>query len=282
VIRLVYKGIKKTTLSFDADLEQRDLDWGARDSRTPSGFDRDTDIAFMDQIYTLKAVHRFSQAVKSTVRFRIKDLGRSYTDLYRANPNPADYPGWFGNYAKRGNDVTVKTDWRMNRTTTSTLMYQFVQESIYSEMGGKTQNWEIHRGAASCLFAPTSNLFLVGTFTLENYRLDTPWVGAGSQAPGPRPYDFVGNSYSLMLNGTYVFNEKTSLTLGLQHTEALGTVDYAGDYAYDRISLMLNREIAKNQTIGIGYQFIDFNNHPGGSFDDYCAHGVMVTYGFKF
>jgi len=279
VFRLVYKGIKKTTLSFDADLEQRDLGWDAQ--RTPSyaSFDRKTDTDFLDQIYTFKAVHRFNRAVKSTVKLRIKDLERSMTNLYRTS---SDYPGWLGNYRRRGNDLMAKTDFRINSKASTTLMYQFVQESIDFALGGKTSNLEIHRGTGSLSFSPTQSLFLVGTFMLENYDLDTPAVGTGNQAPGSGPYDFRGNSYSLMLDGTYAFNEKTSCTLGFRHTEALGTVDYAGNYSYDSVGLTLKRKIAEDQTMGIGYYFMNFNNHTGGDFDDYRAHGVIITYAYTF
>jgi len=127
-------------------------------------------------------------------------------------------------------------------------------------------------------------LFLVGTFMLENYRLDTPVNAAtgATYAPGSRPYDFRGNSYSLLLDGTYAFNDKTSCTLDFRHTEALGTVDFAGDYIYDKVGLTLKHQLAANQTIGLGYQFFNFNNHEGGSFDDYRGHGVFVTYGYTF
>jgi hypothetical protein len=281
-LRLVYKGIKRTTLSFDADLEQRDLDWNSHVNDDGSISDYKTDIDFTDQVYTFKAVHRFNRAVKSTIKFRFKDLERSYTNLFDSTPN--GYPGWLGSYRRRGNDFTLKTDVRINSKTSTTLLYQVVQESIDFELGGKTQNLEIHRGAGSLSFSPTQNLFLVGTFMLENYKLNTPASGnTGNMAPGPRPYDFRGNSYSLLLDGTYAFNERTSATLGFRHTEALGTVDYAGDYVYDRVGLMLKHRYAANQTIGLGYQFMNYNNHNGsGSFDDYKAHGMIVTYSYTF
>jgi hypothetical protein len=280
-VRLVYKGIKKTTLSFDADLEQRDLDWSSHINDDGDISDHETDIDFQDQIYTFKAVHRFNRAVKSTVKFRIKDLERSYTTLFDSTPD--GYPGWLGSYRRTGEDLTVKTDFRLNNKASTTLMYQVIQESINFALGGKTQNLEIHRGAGSLSFSPTQNLFLVGTFMLENYRLDTPANGiTGNMAPGTRPYDFRGNSYSILLDGTYAFNEKTSATLGFRHTEALGTVDYAGDYVYDTVSLMLKHKFENNQTMGVGYRFINFNNHDGGKFDDYRTHGVFVTYGFTF
>jgi hypothetical protein len=160
-------------------------------------------------------------------------------------------------------------------------MYQYVHEAIDFELGGKTSNQEIHRGLGSLSFSPRENLFLVGTFMLENYDIDTPGTVA-STSYGVRPSDFRGNSYSLLLDGTYAFNEKTSLTLGFRHTEALGTVDYAGDYAYDTVGLTLRHKIRENQTIGVGYQFLNFNNHDGGSFDDYRAHGAFVTYSYTF
>ena len=278
VLRLVYKGIKRTTLSFDADLEQRDLNWEASDTQNTNDFDRKTDIDFTDQVYTFKAVHRFNRAVKSTVKFRIKDLERSYTTLF--DPH-SDYPGYLGSYRRTGRDLTVKTDFRINSKTSSTLMYQFVQESMDFELGGKTSNMEIHRGMGSLSFSPMQNLFLVGTFMLENYKLDTPVTN--DHEAGSRWFDFRGNSYSLLLDGTYAFNSKTSATLGFQHTEAMGTVDYAGDYVYDKIGLMLKHKFTANKTIGLGYQFMSFNNHAGrGDFDDYRAHGAIVTYACTF
>jgi hypothetical protein len=282
VFRLVYKGIKKTTLSFDADLEQRDLNLDTRtDAAHAADVDRKTDTDFLDQVYTFKAVHRFNRAVKSTVKFRIKDIERSMTNLYRAETSPTSFPGIMGSYRRTGQDLTVKTDFRINSKTSSTLMYQYVHEAIDFELGGKTSNQEIHRGLGSLSFSPRENLFLVGTFMLENYDIDTPGTVA-STSYGVRPSDFRGNSYSLLLDGTYAFNEKTSLTLGFRHTEALGTVDYAGDYAYDTVGLTLRHKIRENQTIGVGYQFLNFNNHDGGSFDDYRAHGAFVTYSYTF
>ena len=287
VLRLVYKGIERTTLSFDADLEQRFLDLDTQ-TITLTGTDRSadadrkTDTDFLDQVYTFKAVHRHNRAVKSTIKFRIKDLERSMTNLFRAETDPTNFPGILGSYRRRGNDLTAKTDFRLNSKTSTTLMYQFVQESIDFSLGGKTSNQEIHRGLGSLSFSPRENLFLVGTFMLENFDLDTPGI-VESTNYGVRPSDFRGNSYSLLLDGTYAFNEKTSCTLGFQHTEALGTVDYAGDYVYDKVGLMLKHQFAADQTIGLGYQFYNFNNHAGsGDFDDYRAHGVIVTYSYTF
>ena len=119
---------------------------------------------------------------------------------------------------------------------------------------------------------------------LENYDLDTPAIRDDDYASyGPLPSDFRGNSYTLMLDGTYAFNSKTSATLGFQHTEALGSQDYAGDYVFNKVGLGLKHQIAANQTIGLGYQFYNFNNHAGrGDFDDYKVHGVFATYSYTF
>jgi hypothetical protein len=283
VLRLVYKGIEKTTLSFDADLEQRDLNLDTRtDAAHAADVDRKTDTDFLDQVYTFKAVRRFSSAVKSTVKFRIKDIERSMTNLYRAETSPTSFPGILGSYRRTGQDMTVKTDFRFNSKTSSTLMYQYVHEAIDFELGGKTSNQEIHRGLGSLAFSPRENLFLVGTFMLENHDIDTPGT-VESTSYGIRPSDFRGNSYTLMLDGTYAFNSKTSATLGLRHTEALGTVDYAGDYVFDKVGIGLKHQFAANQTIGLGYQFYNFSNHAGSSdFDDYKVHGVFATYSYTF
>ncbi len=280
-VRLVYKGIKRTTVSFDADLEQRKLDWDATDTRSPSGFSRRTDFRYLDQIYTLKGVHRFNRVAKTSVKFQMKDLERSDSNSFRANGNLDDYPGWLGDFRRKGPDLTVKTDFRLNTNTSATVLYRFIQESIDFSLGGKTQNLEIHRGAGTLSSSPFQNLFIVGTFMLENYTLDTPAEGT-SDVPGHSPYDFKGNSYSILVDGTYAFNKKTSCTLGFRHTEAMGTVDDAGDYVYDKVALTLKHEVRPNQTISLGYQFFNFNNHGGGSFDDYQGHGAAVAYTYAF
>jgi len=283
-LRLIYKGIKQTTLSFDAKLEQRDLGWDADDTFDPAKFTRKTDIDFLDQVYILKAVHRFNPSVKSTVSLKYKNLERSQTNLFRENPAANEYPGFLGDHRITGGNFLAKTDFRLNNQSAASLLYEFIQESFNFEVGGKTSNQEIHRGAGNLSFSPVQNAVIVSTFMLENRVLDTPVNAApGTEiAPGPRPFDFKGNSYSLLLDGTYAFNENTSCTLGLRHTEALGTVDDAGDYIYDKVGITLKHKLAVNKTIGLGYAFYNFNNHRGDDFDDYQAHGVIVTYDYKF
>lgn len=282
-LRLTYQRDTQTTLSFDADLEQRALHWSERDQHggvlSDPDLSRKADIDITDQIYTFKAVHRVSRALKSTLKLRIKDLERSSTDLL---DETAFYPGYLDSYRTTGRDVSLATDCALANNATARLLYQFISESIDTSLGGKTQNLEVHRGAGSLSFSPAQSLFLVGTFMLDNYDLDTPAVGvAADHARGSRPFDFRGTSYSLLLDGTYAFNTMTSCTFGFQHTEALGTVDFAGDYAFDSIGLMLKFRRSRNQTVGVGYQFLNFNSHSG-SFDDYRGHGLRASYTYTF
>ena len=277
-LRLTYEGIEKTTMTFDADLEQRDIHWDENDNS-----DRwRADIEFADQSYELKAVRRFNRRWKATASYRYSDLLRRYTNII---DDTAGYPGFLGTYRRKGQDLMLKTDVRINGTTSGTAMFQYVQEGITTgASGGKTQNLEIFRGSGSVSTSPIQNLFLVGSFMLENYRLNTPAEGDGGSdfAPGPRPYDFRGTSYSVLLDGSYAFNEKTSCIFGYRHTEGLGTVDYAGDYSFDKVALGVKHQLAENRHITASYQMMNFNDHSGGSFDDYTANGAMLTYSMTF
>jgi len=278
-VRLIYDGIERTILSFDADLEQRELDWDENND----GERWKADIDHIDQSYELKAVHRCNRSVKTTFAYRHNDQLRSYRNL--VDDTPMGSPGFIGTYRVKGNEVLLKTDCRLNNTTDATVMFEFIQESIDTHAGGKTQNLEIYRGSGSLSTTPISNLFIVGTFMLENYRLDTPAVGDatfGNIAPGSQPFDFRGNSFSILLDGQYAFNSKTSCVFSYRHTEGLATVDFGGDYAYDRVALMLKHKLADNQSVSAGYQLLNFNNHDGGSFDDYTANGALFTYTFTF
>jgi hypothetical protein len=283
MLRLTYRGIERTTLSFDADLEQRAVEWSEHDRHGGVFSDPDnsrkTDIDIIDQLYTLKAVHRFNRRVKSTARFSIKDRQRTCTELLDDTPY---YPGYLGDYRITGRTASLSTDFKLPDNSSLTLLYEFISEAIDTSLGGKTQNLEIHRGAGSFSCQPADNLFLVTAFMLENYDLDTPAVGvAADHARGPRPYDFRGTSCSLIAEGIYAFNEKLSCTFGFRHTEALGTDDTSGDYASDSAELMLKYACSRNQTVGLGYQFINFNSHTG-DFDDYTAHALTATYAFTF
>lgn len=70
----------------------------------------------------------------------------------------------------------------------------------------------------------------------------------------------------------------------VRHTAAMGAVDFAGNYVYDKASLELRHQLAANQTIGLGYQFYNFDNQSKGSgtFDDYIAHGMFATCEYTF
>lgn len=282
-LRVTYQGIARTTLSFDADLEQRALHLSERDRHGGVNSDpdlsRQADIDMTDQIYTFKAVRRLSRALKSTFKIRLKDLERSTTDQL---DDSAFYPGYLDSYRTTGREVSFATDYFLPNSATARLMYQFIHEGLDTSLGGTTQNIEIHRGAGSLSFSPTKKLFLVSMFMLDNYTLNTPATGvSASHAQGTTPFDFRGTSYSLLLDGTYYFNNRTSSTFGFQHTEAIGTSDFAGNYAFDTIKLMLKYKQTQNQTLGIGYQFLNFNSHTG-SFDDYSGHGLTATYAFTF
>lgn len=283
ILRLTYQGIERTTLSFDADLEQRAIRYSERDRHggvfSDPDLSRKADIDRVDQVYTFKAVRRMSRTLKTTLRLRMKDLERNSTDVL---DQTAFYPGYLDGYRTAGQDVYCATDFFLSNGAAARLLYEFIHESIDTSLAGKTQNLEIHRGAGSLSFSPTQKMFVVGMFMLDNYDLDTPTFGvAASHAQGSRPFDFRGTSYSLLLDGTYYLNDRTSCTFGYQHTEALGGVDFAGDYAFDTVGLMLKHKRSQNQTLGVGYRFLNFNSHTG-EFDDYRGHGLTATYAYTF
>ncbi|MCF7972826.1 MAG: hypothetical protein K9N55_03315, partial [Phycisphaerae bacterium] len=282
-VRVTYQGLERMTLSFDADLEQRALHLSERDRHggvfSDPDLSRTADIDQTDQTYTFKAVRRLNRSLKSTLKVSLKDLERSATD--RLDDSPF-YPGYLDNLRRTGQEISFATDYFLPNHATLSVLYQFIHEAIDTSLGGTTQNLEIHRGAGSLSFSPMKKLFLVGMFMLDNYTLDTPATGvAASHAQGSTPFDFRGTSYSLLLDGTYYFNDRTSSTFGFQHSEALGTVDFAGNYAYDSINMMLKYKQSQHQTIGLGYRFLNFNSHTG-DFDDYIGHGLTVNYSCTF
>ena len=99
--------------------------------------------------------------------------------------------------------------------------------------------------------------------------------------PGKSPYDFRGHNYTIQLDGIYAFNPNTSTHCGYRHTEALGSVDFAGDYSYDQVDFGIKHKISCLGEIALAYRFIHFDDHRK-KHDDYDAHGGQICWEHTF
>lgn len=276
-IWLTYKGISRTTLFGEAKLEQgfEDRRWKDRRIGT-SVVDRDTDIGVDKQIYSIKAVHKLSLPVKLTMKGRYKKLKRDYDE--RTDSTASDYPGVFGTFSRSGVDVSWKADAALNSRMFSTLLYQWKDENIKTDLGGTVGKVHTHRAFLSLSYTATDHLFLTGTGMYEYDKLATPVDSTfASWAPGQRPYNFRGDSYTVLLNGTYTFDPDNIAYLSLRHTEAMGFVDFAGDYSLDRADVTFKHKLSSGEVLELAYHSILYNT-DNRKFDDYRSHGIDIHF----
>ena len=304
-IRLVYKGKKNATFSFDANLKQMGLDWSenadirsheifnkpsAQSGGIPAGVNgilvREADIDHFDQKYELKAVFRQNNASRTTIALKYKDLDREYDEVF--DNDPLYYPGHIGDYKIKGTEFLIKNAQRLESGLRTNVTYKYIDEKIDTDIGGQTQELKIHRLSGSASGAVNEVLFLTGTVMYDDYGLNTPAVGIGGAIKNasniPSRYDYTGDSYSILANGSYLFGyEKQNTCLfGYQHTEAMGAGNSPNDSSYDKLHVMFKLKTKENQSVSLGYQYIDFDNQAGDNWDDYTANGATVTYAFAY
>ena len=283
-LRLTYRGLPRSVVTFDAKLDQRVLDWEEHwDVHfTPPGTrtDRRTDITFSDQLYTLKATHRLNGRLKLTGQYQLQDRLRNYDE--RVDSTPGAYPGFIGDRDHDANGASLALDCRFTDSCSGTIKYQFSDEEIETALADRdTQDFRVHRVSASLTSSPFSNLVLVGVFMGEDYDIRTPGyvaAGANDYAPGSAPYDYRGDSFSFLLNATFALNSRCLIDLSGQRTRANGEENNS----FTKIQTGVKLKLTEHQTLRLGYDFYKFHDRSGDGLDNYQVHGVTVGYGWTF
>ncbi|MFT5319827.1 MAG: hypothetical protein ACI8RA_003110 [Chlamydiales bacterium] len=245
-----------------------------------SSIDRDTDIKVNRQIYSLKAVHKLRLPIKLTLKGRYKSLQRDYDE--RTDTSTSDYPGYLGTFRRSGIDVSWKTDAVITPRLFSTRLYQWKDENIKTDLGGTVGEVHAHRAFLAMSYTATDHLFLTGTGMYEYDKLATPVNSSFASWPqGQRPFNYRGDSYTFLLDGTYTFNPKDIVYVALRHTEAMGAVDFAGDYALDKADVTYKHKLSSGDTLEIAAHSILYNTDHR-KFDDYRSHGADVHFKRSF
>ncbi len=289
--QFTYKGFYRTTLTADTLFEQRyDKKKLFVDHDGEDEIDRKADIDYFKQQYTMTAVHRFNNCLKTTFRARYKRWVRDYDE--RENNTPGDYPGYLGDYIRNGGEITSKTEYRFNPCLSTFLYYQWREETRKTDLAGRTERSTAHRIANTTSWNPCDRIFLTATGIYENRRSDTPTDPCptfesrsetldSEWKQHSQPYDFRGDNFTIELDGTYGFNPDTIFRLGYRHTKALGTQDFASKYSYNQVDFCLDRNICGFGDFTFCYRFIHFNDRRK-KHDDYVANGATVCWKHVF
>ncbi|HZR17894.1 MAG TPA: c-type cytochrome domain-containing protein [Verrucomicrobiae bacterium] len=129
---------------------------------------------------------------------------------------------------------------------------------------------------------PWRRLFFSTTFSFQHARTQTDANGAPAIAP------YVGNIYSILLNGTYALNDGTDLIAGY----SFSTADFSQDnfaqglplgahYHQHAVQAGCQRKLGKNKNIGLQYRYYSYSDAGLGGANDFAAHALFATFAWR-
>lgn len=296
---LSYSAIKRTTLSYTLELEQRKLNWSeladigsyemVTDYAVTGGLttlDRETDIRHNDVINTLQVSTRPNDKSRLTAKYKHADKRRKYENV-RDNL-PTLYPGYLGSSEQTIDQVTL--GYNTSITDRWSGGFQYVAEAnelgYAAQRGGDGMNLTRNALSGSVTGILTDKLTLTLMTMGELQDLETPGKGIPSNPTfyqGEKGFDYKVNRYVALAGGTYRLTDKTSTHFGVQHTEVDGTIRNS----LDKFWVGANYNHNEDTSLDARLEVFNFNEKTVGygaynDYDDYHGAGAEVVYSKKF
>ncbi len=276
-VRLVSKRWPQTTVTLNAEWEQRYLD--LRETRN-FAFARKADIDTHNQHYGATVVHRLRRGLRVTTAYSFEDNEDKYREDF--DIDPLAYPGILGDKDQEVHEISVRTDWQVLPAWTATLKYAFERDEIAFDRQGTTgQELDAHRVSTTLFGVPLPGLSCTAMLMYENYAIDTPTVlPVGTQwLPGNNAFDYAYEAVVGFLSGHYVVNDTWSANLSFQHTQTNGS---DVNSTLDEVWVGADYHLAANKVLHCRYEYYNFGDDIGRGFDDYQGHGFAMSLAFRF
>lgn len=151
--------------------------------------------------------------------------------------------------------------------------------------GGALTAGEGHSGIYSInsTWTPVSRLFLSSMFSYQASTLITASGGDAAVAP------YRGNTYTALVNGTYVLNATTDLFAGFSLSDANYSEDNfaAGlplgiEYQRRSVQLGVTRKFSKNISAKLQYRYDYYEEPSSGGADNFRASSIFGVVTFRF
>ncbi|HXF10688.1 MAG TPA: c-type cytochrome domain-containing protein, partial [Desulfuromonadaceae bacterium] len=134
------------------------------------------------------------------------------------------------------------------------------------------ENWGLH-----VALTPVHRFYLSGNFTYGFSRTRTTPDAA------PEVVAYSGNIYTVAAAAGYVINAKTELNAGYDFSKATyGQNNTAGvplglDFTRNELWMGLNRQLTKNWSGTLRYQFSQYREPSSANVNNFTAHGIFAT-----
>ncbi|HEU6447093.1 MAG TPA: c-type cytochrome domain-containing protein [Verrucomicrobiae bacterium] len=139
-----------------------------------------------------------------------------------------------------------------------------------------------HDAGLSVTFTPISQLYFSGSFTYGYSSTRTTAAASPEVAP------YFGNTYTAGASIGYALNEKTDLTVSYAFSRAkYAQNNSAGiplglDFTRHELFATLSRQLTKNLSATLHYQFSGYDEPGTGNAHNFTAHGIFATFIYRW
>jgi len=222
------------------------------------------------------------------------------TDVVNGNSGVTNgYPGFIRSRNIDTDKIETKLDLRPLTWLKTTLTYQITSTDYSSRTdpaydanlaqlvspGGPITDghYDAQTYGFSTTLTPIQRLYLSGAFTYSQSRVTTARNGDTSIVP------YNGNIYTVITTATYAFNAKTSLQTSYTFSQASYGENNAADgvplgldFTRNELLVGLTRQLTKNLTGVLRYQFSEYSEPTSNNANNFTAHGVFATFVYKW
>ncbi len=307
-VGLRYTKIPFTVLFAEGRLQQEDISQYENEMDSGAGvtiFERNTEAS--SDLREIRGGFNFSPwtaiSLSGQYRRRVRDSNYDHVVDTNATPFPFilsgnGYSAFIRNRRLNTDEIEAKLAWRVNRWLKTTFTYQLIATDYHTTTdsaanfdfvtqtftdvspGGQffAGNYDAHVYSLNTVLTPWRRLYLSGTFSYRDTRLET------SSDFNPVVVPYRGDVYSVLGSATYALSPSTDV----QATYSFSRADYrqnnpaAGlplgiDYRLHGLEAGLTRRFGKNITTQLKYGFYRNNDASSAGANNYTAHALIAS-----
>jgi hypothetical protein len=220
-------------------------------------------------------------------------------DIYFGQPGPSNgYPAFILGRTVTSDQFETKLALQPARWLKTTLTWQLSSTDYSSKTdpafdpslgtvsdGGfiADGHYDLQTYGINATVTPFRRLYFSGAFTFSHSRVTT----ADNGDPSIVPYE--GNIYTVNATATYTLNEKTRLQLAYIFSDANYAENNAEagipaglDYTRQDVVIGLSRQLTKNMSAALHYEFSQYSEPSSGNVNNFTAHGIMASLVFRW
>jgi hypothetical protein len=226
--------------------------------------------------------------------YRKYDKETDYDNIVRVIPqDPLGYPAFIRWRDLRSEEAQAKLSVQWAAWLKTALTYQWLQNhyrTATEPVGDPPPNggsllagtYVAQNASLNATLTPWRRWFFSSTFSFQHAQTHTDDNGSTAVAP------YIGDIYSVLLNGTFAVSAKTDLAAGYAFSTAdFGQVDAADGlplgihYHQHSLQAGIRHQIAKGKSVGLQYRYYRYVESSTGDINNLEAHALFATLAWR-